>query len=113
MTDSVARGPEADHDAGDDGGSTLDGTWAVRRVSGLLPPRGITKRIAGGLGTTLVLGVPFARFAVVEGTAGRGSAALEYRRLPIRDELELRDGTWHGVGLLLGRRFCRFMLEAG
>lgn len=84
--------------------SPLDGRWRVRRVSGVLPPFGVRKRIQDGRGWTLVGPVPLASFEV------RGTT-LVYRGLPIRDELERQaDGTWLGRGLLRGREFCRFRL---
>ena len=84
--------------------SPLDGRWRVHRVSGILPPFGVRKRIQQGRGWTLVGPVPVASFDV------RG-ATLIYRRLPIRDELDRQiDGTWLGRGLLWGHEFCRFRL---
>ena len=84
--------------------SPLDGTWRVERVSGLLPPVGLTKRIANGRGWTFAARIPVAPFRVVGTT-------LVYRGWPIRDELApAAAGTWHGRGLLLGREFCRFRL---
>ena len=89
--------------------ATLEGRWKVRRESGLLPPRGVSKRIGAGSGWTLLLGLPVAPFRVERAGEGR---TLRYRLLPIRDELSLRaDGSWAGRGLLLGREFCRFRLE--
>jgi hypothetical protein len=83
---------------------TLEGRWRVERESGVLPPFGVAKRIAGGEGWTLLGGVPVAPFRL-EGTT------LVYRGWPVRDELEPRgDGSWSGRGLLLGREFCRFRL---
>jgi hypothetical protein len=82
----------------------LDGRWRVEREAGVLPPFGLSKRIAGGSGWTLLGGVPVGFFSV----AGR---ALVYRGWPLRDELEPRgDGTWSGRSLLAGREFCRFRL---
>jgi hypothetical protein len=90
--------------------ATLEGRWKVRRESGLLPPRGVSKRIGPGSGWTLLLGLPVASFRVER--AGGETCTLRYRLLPIRDELSLRaDGSWAGRGLLLGREFCRFRLE--
>ena len=84
--------------------SSLEGTWRVERVSGLLPPLGLSKRIAGGRGWTLAAGLPVAAFRL-EGTA------LVYRLWPIRDELEpAGDTSWNGRGLVFGREFCRFRL---
>ena len=84
--------------------SPLDGRWRVHRVSGVLPPFGVRKRIQQGRGWTLLGPIPVASFDV------RG-ATLVYRHLPVRDELERQaDGTWLGRGLLWGREFCRFRL---
>jgi hypothetical protein len=82
----------------------LEGDWLVRRVSGLLPPRGLSKRIGGRSGSTRLGRLPLAPFRVDDG-------ALVYRWLPVRDELTpLGDGTWAGRGLVFGREFCRFRL---
>ena len=82
----------------------LEARWRVERVSGVLPPFGVRKRIAGGRGWTLLGPLPLAAFDV------RGST-LVYRTLPVRDELEpCDDGTWLGRGLVRGREFCRFRL---
>ena len=84
--------------------TSLEGTWRVERVSGLLPPLGLSKRIAGGRGWTLAAGLPVAAFRL-EGTD------LVYRLWPIRDELEpAGDTSWNGRGLVFGREFCRFRL---
>ena len=84
--------------------SELDGRWRVERIEGLLPPTGVTKRIAGGSGWTLVGGVPVAFFRVAATT-------LVYRGWPVRDVLEPRpDGSWGGRGIAFGREFCRFRL---
>jgi len=92
------------------GMARLEGQWKVRRESGLLPPRGVSKRIGAGRGWTLLLGLPVAPFRVER--AGGEAHTLRYRLLPIRDELSPRaDGSWAGRGLLLGREFCRFRLE--
>jgi hypothetical protein len=82
----------------------LDGDWRVERIDGLLPPMGVTKRIRGESGWTLVGGMPVAFFRVAATT-------LVYRGWPIRDELEPGpDGSWLGRGLLAGREFCRFRM---
>jgi hypothetical protein len=84
--------------------SDLDGVWRVERESGVLPPFGLSKKIAGGEGWTRALGVPVAPFRVAGHT-------LVYRGWPVRDELEPRaDGSWDGRSLVLGREFCRFRL---
>ena len=77
--------------------AALDGVWRVERISGLLPPGGVTKQISGGSGSTRILGLPVALFRLQGQT-------LAYRLLPIRDELTPKtDGSWEGRGLLLGR----------
>jgi hypothetical protein len=82
----------------------LDGCWRIEREAGALPPFGLSKRIAGEHGWTLVGGVPAAYFRV------RGHT-LDYVGWPVRDELHQReDGSWDGRGLLFGREFCRFRL---
>ena len=82
----------------------LTGEWLVRRVGGILPPTGLRKRIGGETGSTRVGRLPVAPFLV------RGTA-LDYRWLPVRDELSpLDDGTWIGRGCIFGREFCRFRL---
>lgn len=79
------------------------GRWRVERVGGLLPP-GLRKRIGRNGGSTRLGPLPLALFRV------RGRT-LDYRLLPIRDELTpAGDGTWLGRGLLFGREFCRFRL---
>ena len=104
------------------------GRYDVKRVSGFLPPFGVTKTIEGDEGCTYFFGVPIGRFRV----EGR---RFVYRRWPIVDELaplkdegretgEPRDPAKNdsrddhtragrtGAGLLWGRlRFCRFRLE--
>lgn len=88
--------------------SRLDGVWRVEREAGVLPPFGVSKRIFGGNGWTLVAGVPTASFDVRR--AGE-TATLDYVGLPVRDELTpAHDGSWDGRGLLLGREFCRFRM---
>jgi hypothetical protein len=85
-------------------GTALEGHWRVERISGLLPPTGVTKHISGGAGETRVLGLPVAVFRVRR-------SSLIYRFVPIRDELTpCPNGSWEGRGLLLGRQFCRFRL---
>jgi hypothetical protein len=88
---------------------TLDGVWRVERISGALPPFGLSKRIFGDGGWTLLGGLPAAYFRVrVEGVE---RAKLDYVGWPVTDELTSReDGTWGGRGLMLGREFCRFRL---
>jgi hypothetical protein len=82
----------------------LDGSWRIEREAGVLPPFGLSKRISGERGWTLVAGVPAAYFHV------RGHT-LDYLGWPVRDQLEARaDGSWGGRGLIFGREFCRFRL---
>jgi hypothetical protein len=80
-----------------------EGRWRVERVGGLLPP-GLHKQIGRDGGSTRLGALPLAVFRV------RGWT-LDYRLLPVRDELApAGDGTWLGRGLLFGREFCRFRL---
>ena len=85
---------------------SLDGTWDVRRVSGLLPPLlGVRKVIVGDRGWT-TLGPVRAGFDVV----GR---ELRYRG-PLRgfvDVVEPADGGWAGQARFAGRRYASFRLE--
>jgi hypothetical protein len=92
---------------------SLQGQFRVRRVSGLLPPFGVTKRIEGAQGCTYLFGVPIGRFRV----QGR---RFVYRWWPIVDEIERGPtnttrpggGPWPGRGRLFGfLTFCRFLLE--
>jgi hypothetical protein len=86
------------------GEDDISGRWRVERIDGLLPPAGLRKRIGRGGGSTRLGPLPLAPFRV------RGRT-LEYRLLPIRDELtSAADGSWLGRGLLFGRQFCRFRL---
>ena len=85
----------------------LDGTWNVRRVSGLLPPlAGVHKRIHGSSGETRVgplVGVPF-------DVVGRD---LHYRA-PFQgfvDELEPAGSVYLGKATFRGRVFGRFAME--
>ena len=88
----------------------LDGVWKVVRESGALPPFGVSKRIFGAAGWTLLAGAPAAHFKVRRPDADH--AGLDTGGLPGRAELVARDSTtWDGRGLLLGREFCRFRLE--
>ncbi len=82
----------------------LDGCWRIERKSGVLPPFGLSKRISGEDGWTLIAGVPAAYFRV-------DGHILDYAGWPVRDELHPRgDGSWDGRGLMFGREFCRFRL---
>lgn len=86
----------------------LDGVWRIEREAGVLLPFGLSKRIFGPSGWTLLAGVPAAHFRIRREGA---RATLEYVGWPVRDELEPRDdGTWGGRGLMFGREFCRFRL---
>ena len=87
----------------DDEDAAPAGRWRVERVGGLLPP-GLRKRIGRDGGSTRLGPLPLAVFRVHGQT-------LNYRLLPIRDELTpAGDGTWLGRGLVFGREFCRFRL---
>lgn len=84
----------------------LRGTFRVRRISGLLPPFGVSKRIEGSKGVTYLFGIPFGKFRVV----GR---RFVYTWWPIVDEIDGEDergplGRGRIFGLLT---FCRFRLE--
>jgi hypothetical protein len=92
---------------------SFEGDFYVRRVSGILPPFGVTKRIAGGQGCTYLFRIPVGRFRVV----GR---RFVYRWWPIVDEIDRGAITLAGDGdrTILGRgrlfgflTFCRFRLE--
>jgi hypothetical protein len=88
-------------------GADFTGRWRVRRISGLLPPLGVTKRIGPRGGRTLLFGIPVGRF-VVDGLR------FVYTRWPIVDVLApsgARSDSFDGEGRLFGRRFCRFRLE--
>jgi hypothetical protein len=85
---------------------TLSGTFRVRRLSGLLPPFGVTKRIDGATGMTYLFGIPVGKFRVI----GR---RFVYRWWPIVDEIDGDDrgGHW-GRGRLFGvLTFCHFRLD--
>ena len=83
---------------------SLDGIWRVERKAGVLPPFGVTKRIFGDGGWTLVGGLPAAYFRV------RGHT-LDYLGWPVKDVLTpSEDGSWDGRGLFLGQEFCRFRM---
>lgn len=97
--DCVSRGGRSEsHAAGP------AGAWRVARLSGVLPPRMMRKRIGDESGWTLLGPLPLAYFR-------RRGTTLDYAAWPVRDELtQRRDGEWVGRGLLLGREFCRFRL---
>jgi hypothetical protein len=84
---------------------SLQGSWRVERVSGLLPPLlPIRKRIGAEAGVTWIgpLRLPFR----VEGTT------LRYRR-PLQafvDELEPSGEGFAGLATFLGREYGRFRL---
>jgi hypothetical protein len=84
---------------------SLTGHFRVKRLSGLLPPFGVSKRIDGRTGYTSLFGLPVARFRVV-------GHRLVYRRWPIVDELRPDGNAFVGRGRLFGIvTFCRFRLE--
>ena len=84
--------------------------WRVVRESGALPPFGVSKRIFGARGWTLLAGAPAAHF--MGRRPASHPAVLFSVGLPVRPVLAARDSTtWDGRGLLLGREFCRFRLE--
>jgi hypothetical protein len=86
---------------------SLDGTWEVERVGGLLPPmRRVNKVINGGRGETRVgslVGVPFD----VRGLE------LRYRRPfgAFVDLLEPDGDGFRGRSTVFGRQFGRFRLR--
>jgi hypothetical protein len=83
----------------------LQGHWKVRRISGFLPPAGVSKHIERGRGWTKLFGVPVASFRVQ-------GQRLVYRFWPVVDDLERQpDGTFTGQGRLFGWPFCRFRLD--
>ena len=82
----------------------LVGHWRVERISGLLPPFGLRKRIGRDGGWTGLGPIPLGQFRV------RGRT-LDYALWPVKDELMEREGEdWVGRGLIFGREFCRFRL---
>lgn len=85
----------------------LDGVWKVERISG--PPMlGVSKRIFGEYGWTLVAGVPVGPFRVRRGS--EDEATLAYLGLPVRDELAAEGTSWEGRSLVGGREVSRFRL---
>jgi hypothetical protein len=84
--------------------NSTEGSWRVEWEAGLLPPKGVSKRIWSDRGYSALFGIPVAWFRLAGGR-------LRYLGLPIVDELsELPDGSWSGRGLLFGREFCRFRM---
>jgi ferritin-like metal-binding protein YciE len=85
----------------------LDGTWEVRRVSGLLPPLvGVRKIISGRRGETKLGALPGIRFDV-------DGLRLCYRG-PLRglvDELEPDARGFRGRATVGGREYGRFILR--
>ena len=83
----------------------LQGSWKVRRVSGLLPP-GVTKEIRGEHGRTLLFGRHFGAFRI-------DGPRFVYVFWPIVDVLEppAPDQPIVGRGTVFGITFCRFRLE--
>jgi len=85
---------------------TLEGSWKVRRVAGLLPP-GVTKEIDGSRGRTLLFGVHFGAFHV-------DGDRFVYQLWPIVDVVEPdpdRADAFVGRGTVFGLTFCRFRME--
>ena len=85
---------------------TLEGSWKVRRVAGLLPP-GVTKEIDGSRGRTLLFGVHFGAFRV-------DGDRFVYQLWPIVDVVEPdpdRADAFVGRGTVFGLTFCRFRME--
>lgn len=85
----------------------LDGTWDVRRRSGVLPPLpGVRKRIRGSRGETVVIGGPSVPFAV---------AGLELRyRAPLSflvDVLEPDGDGFRGRATAFGVKYGEFELH--
>jgi ferritin-like metal-binding protein YciE len=85
----------------------LDGSWNVKRLSGLLPPLvGVRKRIHGGRGETTIDPLPGVPFDVV---------GLELRyHAPFKgfvDVLEPAAGGYLGRATFRGQVFGRFALE--
>jgi len=84
----------------------LDGTWHVRRTSGLLPPLfGVRKTIEGELGETRVGPFPGVPFTIRD-------HRLRYR-WPFHDFVDHleRDGDrFRGRALFRGREYGRFVL---
>jgi len=86
----------------------LDGVWHVERISG--PPLvGVSKRIFGEFGWTLVAGVPVGPFRVRR--ASEEAATLAYLGIPLTDELHADETAgWDGRSLLGSREVSRFRL---
>jgi hypothetical protein len=105
MRSRAFRRPAAGYGRGVAGFETaLDGSWRVERLSGLVPPLPIRKRIAGDSGVTLVgpVRLPFR----VEGTTLRYRAPLH----AFVDELEPSGEGFVGRARVLGREYGRFRL---
>jgi hypothetical protein len=82
----------------------LDGSWRVERLSGLLPPLPIRKRIAGNSGVTHI-GLIRLSFRV-------DGMTLRYRP-PLQafvDELKQTGDDFVGSAIVLGREYARFRL---
>jgi hypothetical protein len=85
-------------------GRSLDGDWRVERLSGVLPPVPIRKRIDGDSGVTRVgpLRLPFR----VVGTTLRYRPPLQ----AFVDELQASGDGFAGRAKLFGREYARFRL---
>jgi len=84
------------------------GRYKVARISGLLPPWGVTKKLWETTGCTYLFGLPIGRFRI------KGDRFV-YLRWPIVDRLEPEEDEpgrgRKGVGLIAGFiPFCRFQL---
>ena len=86
-----------------------DGTYALRRAGGLLPPLArVRKEVAGGAGATVVAGRVRLPFTLED--AG-DHVLLRYRRPlgVLRDRLRpAPGGGWDGEATIAGRRYGRF-----
>ena len=85
----------------------LDGHWDVRRLSGLLPPLvGVSKRIDGDRGATVLPGGVGVPFSVV-------GHELRYRPpfAMVVDVLEPDGDGWRGRATVFGRTVGEFRLS--
>jgi hypothetical protein len=84
--------------------ASLDGSWRVERLSGLLPPLVIRKSIAGDAGVTRIglMRLPFR----VDGTTLRYQPPLQ----AFTDELQPSGNGFVGRATVFGREYARFRL---